>query len=359
MWIKTREISIAVSELAKLIEGRGVGDGTKVITGLCALETPHQNHLSFLREANPERLARELRKEYGALIISNALTIDALQVPFPVIQVKDPQAAWLKVLRHFFHLSRPAAEISPRAEISPSAKIGKNVFIGAFSVIGAGVTVEDDVVIYPQVTVYHGATIGARSILHSTAVVREGCKIGADSVVQNGAIIGADGFGYHPGAEGLEAVPQLGVVITEKRVDLGANACIDRGALGSTHINYGTKIDNLVQVGHNVIIGKHTILCGQVGVSGSCVIGDQVVLAGGVGVGDHISIVSGSRIAGGSGVIQDINEKGDYAGYPAQKVHAWRKSAYILNKLPRLLKKLGVSLKDLQTRDDKEEKDAD
>ena len=167
-------------------------------------------------------------------------------------------------------------------------------------------------------------------------MIREDCIVGSDTVIQNGAVIGADGFGYVPDKElGLAPVPQVGVVVLSDRVDVGANACIDRATLGTTLVGLGTKIDNLVQVGHNTKIGKFAILCGQTGVAGSCDIGNQVVLGGAVGVADHIQIVDGCRIAGKSVVFGNLTEKNDYAGYPARPAGEWRRSMAIVSKLGR------------------------
>ena len=183
-------------------------------------------------------------------------------------------------------------------------------------------------------------------MVHSGACIREGCEIGDYGIIQNGAVVGSEGFGYVPDLElGLRHVPQTGNVKLEARVDIGANTCIDRGTAGDTHIHLGSKLDNLVQVGHNVSIGSHSILCGQVGIAGSVNIGEQVVLGGNSGVADHVDIVSGVRVAAKSGVIADIDEKGDYIGFPAQKASTWRRQLVNLKNLPKILKELKGSKK--------------
>jgi UDP-3-O-[3-hydroxymyristoyl] glucosamine N-acyltransferase len=225
--------------------------------------------------------------------------------------------------------------------VHPSAKIGSGVSIGEFAVVGPLTEIGDNVVIHPHVVLYPGVKIGPRSIIHSHAAIREDSVLGAETVIQNGAVIGADGFGYVPDAKlGLVGVPQLGTVNLGDRVEVGANSAIDRATLGTTTIGLGTKIDNLVQIGHNTRIGRFSILCGQVGIAGSCEIGNQVVIGGQAGVGDHLKIADGIRVGAKSGVVSDLTEKGDYLGFPPLPAQVARRVFAILPQLPDLFRKL-------------------
>ena len=186
--------------------------------------------------------------------------------------------------------------------------------------------IEDRSVIHPHVTIYPRVRLGQGCVVHAGAVLREDVTLGDHCVIQNGAVIGADGFGYIPDQAGnLHAVPQVGAAKLGNEVHIGANSCVDRGTLGNTTVGDWTKIDNLVQTGHNVSLGQNCIVCGQTGIAGSVSIGNRVVLGGGCGVQDHVSIADGCRFAGHSGVIGDITERGDYAGMPALPARQWRR----------------------------------
>jgi len=319
---------IPVSELARVVGGNVSGKVDGLVTAVCPLDAPVPGGVSFTRLKSSTQVQRLLTDSpLVALIVPAELARDAVKTSVALIAVTDPVFAMTQITPLFHAAAEIAPGISPRAEIDPSAVIGKDVRIGAFCVIGPRARLDDNVVLHPHVVVYPGARVGARTVVHAGAIIREECSVGADAVIQNGAIIGADGFGYTPRPGiGLVAVPQVGTVVLADRVDIGANACIDRATLGETKVGLGTKIDNLVQVGHNTTIGQHCILCGQVGIAGSCSIGDQVVIGGASGVGDHITIASGSRFAGRSGIIRNITSRGDYAGQPATPIRRWNRA---------------------------------
>ncbi|MCL4123974.1 UNVERIFIED_CONTAM: hypothetical protein GTU68_043447 [Idotea baltica] len=264
-----------------------------------------------------------------------------------IIKSKNPHHSFVSIIPLFHEKNIPFSGISDKAEIDPSAKIGKDVSIAAFSVIGRNSIIENNVTIHPNVVVYNDCVIGENSIIHSGAHIRENCSLGKNSLVQNGAVIGSDGFGYIPDPQlGLKQVPQIGKSILKDHVDIGANACVDRGALGDTTIAQGTKIDNLVQVGHNVEIGNHSILCAHAAVGGSTKIGNQVVLGGCVGVADHVEIGNNVRMGGKTVVFYDVKEPGDYLGIPAMPAKQWQRLMVLWTKLPNIIKDM-KSLKKL------------
>jgi len=227
------------------------------------------------------------------------------------------------------------------AVVSESAKIGKRAHIGAYAVIDEDVVIGDDCVILPHVVIYRGAHIGNKFFAHAHAIVREYCRIGDDVVLQNGAVVGADGFGFAKGDSGKwEKIVQSVPTILEDTVEVQANACVDRASVGETRIGRDTKIDNLVQVGHGSAVGEHTMLCAQVGLAGSTVIGDNVILAGQVGVAGHCTIGDKVIATAQSGIPNDVETGKMVSGYPAIENRQWLRTVAVYNKLPELARKI-------------------
>jgi UDP-3-O-[3-hydroxymyristoyl] glucosamine N-acyltransferase len=229
--------------------------------------------------------------------------------------------------------------IHPTAWISPAARIGQNVSIGAFSYIGEDVEIGDNVVIHPLVSVYPEARIGERTILHSHVSIREGVRLGKGVIVHNGAVIGSDGFGYLKLEDGTHLkIPQLGSVIVEDNVEIGANTAVDRAALDETMIGKGTKIDNLIQIAHNVEIGRNGILAAQTGIAGSSKIGHNVVMGGQVGIPDHITIGDNVIVMAQAGVTKDLPDGSIVVGSPHMKVRDFWKMWAALGQLYDLIR---------------------
>lgn len=317
---------VPLSDIVTRVGGTLFGDESARIHGVCSLDEAETASLSFSKERSIPRLRAIIKDaQVGALLVAQRLPefADALP-PVPVIVVADPLAALISIIPLFFKPYSVSAGHPSLVAIHPTAEVAPGVTIGPFTSIGERCVVEEGVTIHPQVTLYPGVRIGRDTVIHAGAVIREDCVIGPGSVIQNGAVVGSDGFGYIGIADrGLVPVPQIGTVITGAQVDVGANSCIDRATLGTTRIGALTKIDNLVQIGHNTKIGKQTIICGKVGVAGSCTIGDGVVLGGGVGVADHMTIGSRVRVGGGGAVMNDITTPGDYLGSPAVPAREW------------------------------------
>lgn len=331
-----KEYSIA--EIAEKVAGTVQGDSSLLIKGLCALNEPKESALTFSTAKTQTALKKALADyQHSAVLIKQGLNRPE-DSSATCIVVKDPHRALLTLIPLFREKLEVPRVISPKAEVAESTKIGKNVAIGAFSVIGEDCIIEDDVTIHPHVVIYRGAHIGKGSVIHAAAIIREFCIIEKGVIIQNGAVIGADGFGYIPNQDGsLYPVPQIGIAHLEDDVEIGANSCVDRAALGTTRIGQGTKIDNQVQIGHNTTIGKHSIVCGQGGIAGSAQIGDHVMLGARIGVTDHAKIVSGCRFAASTNVYQSILTPGDYAGSPAMPIMEFRRGMNITKKLPSLL----------------------
>jgi UDP-3-O-[3-hydroxymyristoyl] glucosamine N-acyltransferase len=329
---------LSVADIVARTNGTLFGDGLSSILGVCSLDEPEPNAIAFSKERSISRLRGIIRNaRVGALLVAHVPPDLADSPPsVPLIVVPDPLAALISIIPLFFKPYSVTAGAPSLVAIHPTAEISQGVTIGPFTSIGERCVIEEGVVIHPQVTLYPGVRIGQGTVIHAGAVIREDCVIGAGSVIQNGAVIGSDGFGYIGVPDmGLVPVPQIGTVVTGARVDIGANSCIDRATLGTTRIGDSTKIDNLVQIGHNTTIGKQAIICGKVGVAGSCTIGDGVVLGGGVGVVDHMTIGSRVRVGGGAAVMNDITTPGDYLGIPAVPAKEWFSTVRALKRLIR------------------------
>lgn len=336
--MKARVVSITAQDLAKALNAQLHGDGQLVVTGLCPLHTPCAGHLTFFKGRSPTAAFNALVKlPQVAVLIEPALLPDAVarrSLQCTVLFVPDAQRAFVDAVALFFEPEVTTSGIHPTAIIDPSALIAPGVAIGPHCCIGAGAQIKPGAILYNSVTIYRDVTIGARTQIHSGAVVREGCSVGNDCIIHNNAVIGADGFGYLPDpVVGVKKVPQVGVVTIADHVEIGACTSIDRATVGATTIGAYTKIDNHVQIGHNVSIGSHCLICAQAGIAGSATIEDAVVLGGGTGVADHVRIASRVRVGGHAGVTSDLVEAGDYLGMPAIRAGLYRRQQARLKRL--------------------------
>lgn len=323
--------------------GEIVGDRNVVISGVAALDSPAPHSICFSNEVRTAKLQPLLDTAISAIIVKQTSAYKDLIIPSgkAVVVCSDPQRLLIRCIEKLFLPERLPPGVAKFVAIAESAQIGPDCAIGAFTSIAERVTIGANCQIHPNVTIYRDVRIGKSCVIHAGAVIREECQIGDGVTVQPGAVIGADGFGYLSDKQlGLIPVPQIGIVKLGNGVDVGANSCIDRATLGETKIGQRTKIDNLVQVGHNVEIGQFSLLCGQVGVAGSTKIGNQVVLGGGVKVADHLEIVDGVRVGGSGIVMSDVLDKGDYAGTPLAPAAAWRRQNQAIKKLPGLIRQL-------------------
>jgi len=284
-----------VKELAAIVQGEVVGNGEMLIEGITNIEAPAAGHITFVQD---EKALRKLEaSEISCLIVPGNLQSSAKTL----ILVKEPKLAWAKLLRVFYPLSPCAEKIFPEASIAKTAVIGKRVTIEPFARIAELAEIGDGAIIRSHVFVGENVKIGPNTILHPSVVIYENCVIGSSVIIHAGSVIGADGFGYVPTLSGQVKVPQVGNVVIEDDVEIGACVTVDRATVGSTRIGRGTKIDNLVQIGHNVTLGPHTVISAQTGISGSSKIGAHVTMGGKVGVGDHVEIGDWVTVGAGAG----------------------------------------------------------
>jgi UDP-3-O-[3-hydroxymyristoyl] glucosamine N-acyltransferase len=319
-------------ELAEYLGGTVVGDDATIITGLAGLDDAMPGDISFL--ANPKYAAKVATTRATAVMLPPGGDGHGRQV----IELANPYLGFAKLLTLFTAQPRPQVGIMPGAHLANDAVIGAdaNIYPGAF--VGAGVTIGNRVTLHPGATVYAGAQLGDDVTLHANVCVREGCRIGNRVTIHNNTTIGSDGFGYVPEASGHYKIPQIGIVVIEDDVEIGANVAIDRAAVAVTRIGRGSKIDNLVQIAHNTIIGENCIIVSQVGISGSTKLGNWVTMGGQSATAGHLFIGDRVSIAARGGVTASLPDAGVYAGLPLQSHREWLRSMAVVPKLPELKK---------------------
>lgn len=323
-----------VRELAERIGGAVEGDPGRVVAGVCPLADIRKDCVTFLEK---QRDAGTLEGKAPAAVICTR----AAKVEGQTLIRSDNVKLSFALAVEFFHPYKkppagvhPAATVDPTAMVDPSAAVGPNCCVAAGAKIGAGT------VLTANVFIGSGAVVGRDCLIYPGVNVLDHCEIGDRVILHSGVVIGADGFGYVWDGERHRKVPQAGRVVVEDEVEIGANSAVDRATLGITKIGRGTKIDNLVQVGHNVQVGEHCIICGCVGISGSAEIGNRAVLGGQVGVSDHVKIGDGAILGGKSGVTDDVPAGAFYSGFPARPHRETMKTLSALKKLPNIIEKL-------------------
>lgn len=331
---------LTVHDIAQILGGTLRGDGSRKVLNVRPLNEATENDLTFFAPSSKRKKAELF--EHARRCPAAAILVREIEQEFsaPQILTPNPLGALIQIASRMYHPPLPALGVHPTAILGNNVTLGKDVKVGAYCVVGDDVVLGDNVIVHPHVVIYAGALIGAGSAIHSGAVIRENVILEEDCYILNGAVIGGDGFGYIPDKQlGHRRIPHIGTVRLEAGVDIGANSTVDRATFGTTLIGKQTKIDNLVMVGHNVRIGARSLLCGQVGISGSSTIGQNVILAGQAGVADHVTIANNVRVGSQAGVVQDIlEEKIDVAGHPAGKHSDWKRNSVLLQRLPELFK---------------------
>ncbi|MGZ7031680.1 MAG: UDP-3-O-(3-hydroxymyristoyl)glucosamine N-acyltransferase, partial [Thermoanaerobaculia bacterium] len=298
-----------IGEIVELVGGEYRGPRETRISGVAPLADAAEMHITFL--SNPKYLPLLESTRAGAVLVSP----DVEGHSDRWIRVKNPYYAMARVVSRWFDERPMPLGISPLASIDPSARLGRNVAVGPFAVIAANVVIEDDVMVFQNVSIEAGSTIGAGSILYPNVSIYHRTRIGRRCIIHSGAVIGSDGYGFATEGGRHHKIPQIGIVRIEDDVEVGAGTTIDRAALGETVIGEGTKIDNLVQIGHNVKVGKHCLLVSQAGIAGSTELGDYVVMAGQSGATGHIRIGAGAQISAKSAVFADVPERRGCRGF--------------------------------------------
>jgi len=325
-----------LSEIASRLGARlENGSPDTEISGVAGIEEAGEHQLTFIANRKYAAAARTTRA--SAVIVSEDFPAGATAV----LRSKNPYLAFARALEFFYQPPQYAPGMHPTAVVHSSAKIGAGAHIGPYVVIDEDVVIGDRAVILAHVVIYRGARIGKNFFAHAHAVVREHCRLGDSVLLQNGAIVGADGFGFAKDDAGKwHKIVQSGPAVLDNDVEVQANACIDRASIGETHVAAGAKIDNLVQVGHGSSVGENTLLCAQVGLAGSTEVGKDVILAGQVGVAGHCKIGDGAIATAQSGIPNDVPAKAVVSGYPAIDNKLWLRCVAVFNRLPEIARVL-------------------
>ncbi|MDI6807981.1 MAG: UDP-3-O-(3-hydroxymyristoyl)glucosamine N-acyltransferase [Candidatus Eisenbacteria bacterium] len=336
-------MQIRLKEIAKRLDGRLLGDGEVLIKGVAAIKDAEEGDLTFL--SNPKYEAYLSTTKASAIIVKE----NELKTGKPLIVTDDPYLAFLKTLRMFRPEKAMVAKgIHPSAVIGEGVSLGHDISIGANVVVADGAVVGDEAAIMAGVYIGERASIGKGTLVYPNVTIREECSIGERVIIHSGTVIGSDGFGFVREGKTHQKIPQTGTVIVEDDVEIGANVTVDRATIGATTIKKGTKIDNLVQIAHNVTIGENSIIVAQVGISGSTEIGQNVTLGGQAGIAGHIQIGDNTLVGAQAGVIGSIPPNSTVSGYPALPHNVSMKIHAAMGRLPEVLKRIKVIEKKLQ-----------
>jgi UDP-3-O-[3-hydroxymyristoyl] glucosamine N-acyltransferase len=326
---------VKLGELASRLGAELRGNAELEITGVKGIEDAGPSEITFV--ANPKYAALAKKTKAAAILVEPEFP----DIEAATLRLKNPYHAFSRALGMFYHPPAYPPGVHPTAVIDPTAEIGEGAHIGAYVVIGPNVKLGPEATLLPHVVLYPGVKAGRRLFAHAHAVIRENCELGDGVTLENGAIVGADGFGFSKNEKGQwEKIPQSGPVRLGDRVDVQANACVDRATVGATEIGHGSKIDNLVQIGHGSRVGNDTLICAQTGLAGSSIIGNNVILAGQVGIAGHCTVGDGVILTAQSAVSHDVPPGKMISGSPGFENRIWLRAVTVFQRLPELLKRL-------------------
>lgn len=338
-------MEFSAKQIAEYIQGTIVGDENATVHTFAKIEEGIPGALSFL--SNP-KYTHYIYDTQSTIVLVNKDFHPEHEIKATLIKVDNAYESLAKLMT-LYEMSKPQKTgIDPLASVAFNAKIGKNVYIGPFACVEEGAEIGDNTYLHPHVTVGCNAKIGNDTILYPHVTVYHDCRIGNNCILHAGSVIGADGFGFAPSPEGYEKIPQIGITIIEDNVEIGANTCIDRATMGATIIHKGVKLDNLIQLAHNVEVGSHTVMASQGGVAGSTKIGEWCMFGGQVGVAGHIRIGDHVNVGAQSGIPGNVKPHTTLMGYPAIDPKQFARSAAIYKKLPDMYAELGRLQKEIE-----------
>ncbi len=330
-------MNIKLQQIADLVEGKITGEGNLNISSLAKIDEAKTGELTFLYHPAYEKYFQTTKA--SAILVKTGFNKTRNDLTY--VEVNSPEKAFFTLLRNFFSPQFPLEGIDKTAFVHPAAELGKNAALGKNVVISAGCKIGSNVKIFHNTVLLENVEIGDDTLIFQNVSIRENCKVGRRVIIHPGTVIGSDGFGFNPDEKGVyQKIPQIGNVIIEDDVELGSNVSVDRASLGSTVIKRGVKIDNLVQIAHNVIVGEDTVISSQSGISGSTKVGKNCILAGQVGIVGHIEIADNSILMAQSGISKSVKKPGKYFGSPAKEINtALRLEAHLRN-LPAYAEKI-------------------
>ena len=338
-------MEFSAKQIAEFIQGTVVGDENATVHTFAKIEEGIPGSISFL--SNPKYLHYIYDTKASIVLVNKDFTPEQ-EVKTTLIKVDNAYESLAKLLT-LYEMSKPKKTgIDSLAYIAPTAKIGKEVYIAPFAYIGEGAVIGDNTAIYPHATIGENAQIGNNCILYPNVTVYHDCRIGNQCILHAGSVIGADGFGFAPSPEGYEKIPQIGIVIIEDNVEVGANTCIDRSTMGATIVHKGVKLDNLIQIAHNVEVGSHTVMSSQVGIAGSTKIGEWCMFGGQVGVAGHIKVSNRVSVGAQSGIAKATKENQAIMGSPAIDAKQFFKSTAVFKNLPEMFSTVNQLQKEIE-----------
>ena len=343
-------MEFTAEQIANVIGGRVEGNKDAKVHTFAKIEEGTEGAISFL--SNPKYTHYLYNTKSSIVIVNEDLELEK-DVDATLIRVKNAYESIAKLLQ-IYEASKPKKTgVAPQAYIAPSAKLGNNCYVGPFAYVGEGAEIGAGCQIYPHAVIGDNVKVGTNCIFYPNTTIYQGCKIGNNVTIHAGSVIGADGFGFAPGADGYDKIPQIGIVVIEDNVEIGANTCVDRSTMGATVIHKGVKLDNLVQVAHNVEIGENTVMSAQVGIAGSTKVGSWCMFGGQVGLAGHITIGDKTFLGAQSGVPGSLKGGEELIGTPPMNPRAYFKSQAIFRRLPDMYKDLNDAKKKIEELNEK------
>ena len=331
-------MEFTAKQIAELTGGRVEGNEQAAVSTFAKIEEGHEGAISFL--SNPKYTHFLYDTKSTIVLVDETLELEH-PVSATLIRVKSAYESVGRLLQLYEQMKPRKTGVDALAFVSPKATIGKDVYIGAFACIGDGAIVGDGTQVYPHVVVGDGVTIGQQCLLYPNVTIYQGCRLGNRVTIHAGSVVGADGFGFAPNQEGYEKIPQIGIVVIEDDVEIGANTCIDRSTMGQTVIRRGVKLDNLIQVAHNCEVGENTVMSAQVGLAGSTKIGSWCMVGGQAGFAGHIQVADKTFVGAQCGVISNTKGQGEQLiGSPAMDPKQFFRSMAVVKRLPDMYREL-------------------
>ena len=337
-------MEFSAKQIAAFVQGEIVGDENATVHTFAKIEEGVPGALSFL--SNP-KYTPYIYETKSSIVLVNKDFIPEQPINATLIKVNNAYESLAKLMTLYEQSHPKRVGIDPLAYVAPTAQIGKDVYLAPFACVGDGAVIGDGTELHPHATVGRNAKVGANCILYAHATVYHDCIVGNNCIMHAGSVVGADGFGFAPTPDGYEKIPQIGIAILEDNVEIGANTCIDRATMGATIIHKGVKLDNLVQIAHNVEVGANTVMASQVGVAGSTKVGEWCMFGGQVGVAGHITIGDKVNLGAQSGAPGSIKANQQLIGTPPMEMKPYFKSQAVFRKLPDMYKEIDALRKEL------------
>lgn len=337
-------MEFSAKQIAEYVQGTIVGDENASVHTFAKIEEGIPGALSFL--SNP-KYTQYIYDTQSSIVLVNKDFKPEKEVKATLIKVNNAYESLAKLMTLYEQSQPKRTGIHPLAYVAPTAKIGENVYLAPFACVGDNAEIGDGTELHPHATVGRGAKVGKNCILYTNCNVYHDCRVGNNCILHSGSVVGADGFGFAPSPDGYEKIPQIGIAILEDNVEIGANTCIDRATMGATIIRKGVKLDNLIQIAHNVEVGSNTVMASQTGVAGSTKVGEWCMFGGQVGIGGHIKIGNKVNLGAQSGVPGSIKDGQNLIGTPPMELKNYFKSSAVFKKLPDMYKELNALRKEI------------